>query len=163
MTLSDDFVRSWLRSSRTVSWFGVDVLAAAGHEADDQDALERRDVHLRLDGRLDRNLVVIGAARERDDAAHAQPRRSRARDLLFFALAGPVIDFLEKLVVLTDLSIVRVELDRFLVRLARLVELALVLVGDREIVERRRVGRVELRSLFPAVRSPRATSRAARR
>jgi hypothetical protein len=39
----------------------IHVIAAAADEASDEDPRERRDVHLRLDGRLDRNLVEIGA------------------------------------------------------------------------------------------------------
>src|SRR5579872_1287825 len=71
--------------------------------------------------------------------------------LLLWLAARPVIDFLEQLVVLTDLGIVRIELERSLVRLAGFVELPFVFVGDREIVERGRVGRVELRRFLPAV------------
>src|SRR5205823_5913192 len=66
-------------------------------------------------------------------------------------LCGPIIDFLEALVVLTGLRIVRVELERSLVGLARFVELSLVLVADREIVEGRRVGRIDLRRFLPAI------------
>jgi hypothetical protein len=52
---------------------------------------------------------------------------------------------------LTDLHVVRLELERALVRVARLVELSFVLVADRQIVERRCVGGVDLDRLFPAV------------
>ena len=44
----------------------VHVLGAAGEEAGDQHALERRDVHLRLDGRLDRDLVEVRARAQRE-------------------------------------------------------------------------------------------------
>ena len=50
----------------------VDVLGAAADEAGDEHALERRDVHLRLDGRLDRDLVEAGAGRR---ARSAEQRR----------------------------------------------------------------------------------------
>src|SRR5262249_55238629 len=73
------------------------------------------------------------------------------RGALLVFLSGPIIDFLEELVVLPDLRIVRIELERLLVRLARFVELALVLVADREIVVRGGVGRIDLRGFFPAV------------
>ena len=62
MTRSVDLLRSWLRSRRTVSRFPSTSSDAAADEAGDEDARERRDVHLRLDGRLDRNLVEVRAA-----------------------------------------------------------------------------------------------------
>src|SRR6185295_9447488 len=68
-----------------------------------------------------------------------------------FALAGPVIDFLEQLAVLTDLCVVRIQFERLLVRFACLVELALVLVRNAEVVESRYVSRVQLRSFFPPI------------
>ena len=70
---------------------------------------------------------------------------------LLFAGARAVIDFLEELEVLTNLRVVGLELERLLVGLARLVELAFVLVGDREVVERGGVGRIDLDRSFPAV------------
>src|SRR6266540_2669720 len=71
--------------------------------------------------------------------------------LPFFARTRPIIDFLEQLVVLTDLRVVRREFQRLLVRLARFVELAFVLVSDREIVECLGVRRIELDGLFPPI------------
>src|SRR5262249_52527524 len=73
------------------------------------------------------------------------------RNALLVFLSGPIIDFLEELVVLADLGIVRIELERFLVRLARLLELSLVLVTDREIVVCGGVGWIDLSRLFPTV------------
>src|SRR5262249_25405693 len=81
----------------------------------------------------------------------SESRRQAARPALLLFLSSPIIDFLEELVVLPDLRVVRVELQRLLVGLARLVELAFVFVPDRQIVVRRNVGGVELRGLFPAV------------
>src|SRR6185503_21230750 len=82
----------------------------------------------------------------------AAPQASVASaPLLFFALAGPVIDFLEQLVVLADLRVVRVQFERFLVGLAGLVELPLMLVGNRQIIVGGDVGGIELGGLFPAV------------
>jgi hypothetical protein len=66
MTRSGDLVRSWLRSSRTVLEVRIDIVAAAADEARDQHALERADVHLRLDRRLDRDLVEPRTAHEAD-------------------------------------------------------------------------------------------------
>src|SRR6185503_2511363 len=82
----------------------------------------------------------------------AAPQASVASaPLLFFALAGPVIDFLEQLVVLADLRVVRVQFERFLVGLSGLVELPFVLVGNRQVVVGGDVGRVELGGLLPAI------------
>src|SRR5262245_33434610 len=84
-------------------------------------------------------------------SAASAPTVARANLRLVFARTRAVIDFLEELVVLSHLRIVRVELECLLVRLARLFELALVLVRDRQIVVRRGVGRIDLDRLFPAV------------
>src|SRR5437762_3477385 len=73
------------------------------------------------------------------------------RLVFLFAAAGPVIDFLEELVVLLNLRVVRIELERPLVGLARLFELPFVLVRNREIVEGRRIARIELGGFLPAV------------
>ncbi len=51
----------------------VDIVQAAGDEAHDVHALERRDIELRLDRRLDRNLVEVGAA-GRGQHHHASDR-----------------------------------------------------------------------------------------
>src|SRR5262245_21762183 len=71
--------------------------------------------------------------------------------VFFFFGAGPVIDFLEELEVLLDLGVVGLEGDGFFVRLASFVQLSLVFVGDCEVVEGRRVGRVEFDGLLPAI------------
>ena len=55
----------------------VHVLGAAGDEAGDEHALERRHVHLRLDRRLDRDLVEVRAGRRR--AQHEQPSEASDR------------------------------------------------------------------------------------
>src|SRR5215831_2455626 len=82
-------------------------------------------------------------------AARAAAAASPA--LLILRLARAVIDFLEELVVLAYLSVVRLELERLLVRLARFVELPLMLVGDREVVVRRGIGRIDLNCFLPTV------------
>src|SRR2546422_784194 len=84
-------------------------------------------------------------------AAHTRAAPATARLLFVFRLNRAVIDFLEQIVVLANLRVVRIERQRFFVRPARLVELSLVLVGDAEVVEGRGVFRVELDGLFPAV------------
>ena len=101
---------------------GVDVFVAARDEAGDQDALKCRDIELGPNRRLDRDLEVARPARERHggDARDATAPSARLRVL---CSAGPVIDFLEQLVVLTNLRVVRLELQRLFVGLARLVEL----------------------------------------
>ena len=88
----------------------VDVVGAAADEAGDEHALERRHVHLRLDGRFDRDLVEAGAA---------PPSASQRQDerLAIAAALRAVIDFFEEIVVLPDQQVLRVELDGLLVRL----------------------------------------------
>src|SRR5262249_60894722 len=83
-------------------------------------------------------------------AAKAAETAASASLRSFFCTRA-VIDFLEQLVVLADLRIVRIELDRFFVRFAGLVELTLVLVRDREVVVGGGVRLVELDRLLPAV------------
>src|SRR5204863_1025519 len=73
-------------------------------------------------------------------AAATSPDRDRL--LLVFGLGRAVIDFLEQIVVLTNLRVVRLYRQGFLVRLACLVELALVLVSNAEVVVRRGVHRI---------------------
>src|SRR5262245_33439845 len=75
-----------------------------------------------------------------------------ARTMLpVFAGARSVIDFLEELVVLTDLGVVRRELESLLVRFASLVELSFVLVGNRQVIVGLGIGGIELDRFFPAV------------
>src|SRR5436190_21781118 len=71
--------------------------------------------------------------------------------ILRILASRPIIDFLEKLVVLFDQRVVRLDFERFLVRDARLFEVAFVLVSNRQVVERLRVLRVDLRGALPAV------------
>src|SRR5262245_4065311 len=85
------------------------------------------------------------------NSAVSAPTEASAILRLVFARTRSIIDFLEELVVLSDLGIVRVEFERFLVRLARLFELALVLVRNREIVEGRGVGGIDFDGLLPPV------------
>src|SRR5678815_3458630 len=61
---------------------------------------------------------------------------------------GAVIDFPEQLVVLLDVLIVRIELQCLLVRLACIGQIALVLVGNREIVVGGGVGRIDIGGAF---------------
>src|SRR2546428_13208514 len=85
------------------------------------------------------------------NSAASAPTAASANLRFVFSRTRAVIDFLEELVVLSHLRVVRVEFERLLVRLARLFELALVLVGNREIVERGGVGRVDFTRFFQAV------------
>src|SRR5437660_12774419 len=71
--------------------------------------------------------------------------------LLTGGLPAAVVDFLEQVVVLVNLGIVRIQLERLLVGLARLLELALVFVGDGEVVVSCGVGRIQFDGLLPAV------------
>src|SRR3954466_16095468 len=91
---------------------------------------------------------------------HASTNRGSA--LLVF-LCGPIIDFLEELVVLTDLRIVRVELQRLLVGLARFVELSFVLVAGGRVVIGGGVTWIDLGGLLPGgdCLAPRTTLRGA--
>ena len=57
----------------------IDVVGAAGDESGDQHALECRDVELRLDGRLDRDLEV--ARRRSRQRPRARCRDGRSRQL----------------------------------------------------------------------------------
>src|SRR5918996_3057444 len=74
-----------------------------------------------------------------------------AARLLSVRASRAVIDFLEQFVVLFDERVVRLELQRLLVRRASLVELAFVFVRNRQIIVRRRVGGINLRGALPAV------------
>src|SRR4029453_8606032 len=64
---------------------------------------------------------------------------------------GAVIDFFEEIVVLPDQHVLGIQLDRGVVRLARVVELARMLVSDREIVPGFRVRRIEFDCALPPV------------
>src|SRR3970282_1479528 len=80
---------------------------------------------------------------------------------LLVSASRAVIDFLEQFVVLFDERVVGLELQRLLVRRARLVQFSFVLVRDRQIIVRRRVRGINLRRALPAVDglAPRAALR----
>ena len=77
ITLSDDFVRSWLRSSLTVSRLVSTSSLPPADEAGHQDTLERRDVHLRLDWRFDGDLEIAGRRRRRGGRQRRATPRAR--------------------------------------------------------------------------------------
>src|SRR4029079_3304111 len=141
MTFSCDFERSWLRSSRTVS-----RLASTSSEppARNPAISTRWNGETSIFGWMG---VSIGTSYT---SLHALTVSASAR-LATTAAVRAVIDFLEELVILANELVVGLELERALVRLARLLELALVLVRDRQVVERRGVVGVDLRGLLPPV------------
>src|SRR5437773_3906094 len=128
MTLSDDFVRSWLRSNRTVSRF---VSTSSLPPATKPATRTRWNGETSIFGRIG---VSMGISKYEGPQATAAATSIAARptnaNLLAFRIgsrARAVIDFLEKLEILTDLDVVGIEVERFLVRLAGLVQLAFVL------------------------------------
>src|SRR4051812_38215509 len=152
MTRSVDFVRSWLRSSRTVSRL---VSTSSLPPATNPATSTRWKGETSIFGRIG---VSIGISKYDGPQATARAARSahrltKARLLArrVFAGAGGGIDFLEQFEVLANLQIVRLEFSRLLVRLARLIELAFVFVSDSEVVEGGRIRRVDLDGLFPPV------------
>ena len=159
ITRSDDFERSWLRSSRTVSWF---VSSSSLPPATKPATSTRWNADTSSLALIGVSIGTSYSSLPHAIASTAQPaaRPPSTRLRLVFLLSRAVIDFFEELVVLTDLRIVRLERQRLLVGLARLVELPFVFVGNGQVVERRGVGRIELDGLFPSGRSPRATGRA---
>src|SRR5262249_8753279 len=84
-------------------------------------------------------------------AAHTKVRPASASLAFVLLLRHAVIDFLEQIVVLPDLRVVRIEFQRFVVRLPGLFELPFVLVRNRQVVVRRGVLRVEFDGFFPAI------------
>src|SRR5216683_6818421 len=84
-------------------------------------------------------------------AAASAVRTTRTRLRCLFFDARSIIDLLEEVVVLLDLRVVRIERERLFVGLTRLGELSFMFVRHRQIVERGRVGRVDLDSLLPSV------------
>src|ERR1700683_5040875 len=73
-----------------------------------------------------------------------------ARPLMIAAAAVlAIINFTERIVVLPDVLVVRVDLESLIIGCASLVELAHLLVADPEIVPRLRVRRIEFRGLLP--------------
>src|SRR5215831_15719108 len=82
-----------------------------------------------------------------------QPAAPSARAALAIAAPIlPVINFPEQVVVLPNEVVIRIERDRFFVRLPRQIELALLLVRDAEVVPCGGVGGIELDGAFPAER-----------
>src|SRR4051794_4297291 len=149
ITFSDDFVRSWLRSRRTVSWFAS---TSSLPPATKPTTSTRWNGDTSIFGWIGVSIGISYVSGPQASAKAAQQAATNASArLLVLALAGPVIDFLEQLVVLTDLSVVGIQLNRLFVGLSRVVELTLVLVGDCEVVEGRGVGRVELGRALPAI------------
>src|SRR4051812_19659220 len=123
MTLSEDFVRSWLRSRRTVSRL---VSTSSLPPATKPATRTRWKGETSILGRIG---VSIGISKYEGPHAIAAPMSIAAIPtnvslLAFriFRLARAVIDFLEELEVLANLRVVRFEIERFFVRLARFVE-----------------------------------------
>src|SRR5689334_14271527 len=86
------------------------------------------------------------------NAASAAAPATRASDRLWrFGLGRTVIDFLEQIVVLTNLCVVRLDRERLFVRLPRFVELPFVLVANAEVVIGGGVHRVDFDRFFPAI------------
>src|SRR5688572_10344202 len=137
MTLSDDFVRSWLRSNRTVSRF---VSTSSVPPATKPATRTRWNGDTSIFGRIGVSMGISKYEGPHATAAAASMAAVLATARLFafrvFCLAGAVIDFLEQLEVLTNLNIIRLEVERFFVSLARFVQLSFVLVGNGEIVVR---------------------------
>src|SRR2546429_936549 len=73
------------------------------------------------------------------------------RCFFIFSFCRPVIDFLEQIVVLTNLDVVGIKSERLIVGGTRFLELALVLVRNRQIVEGGGVRRVDLDRLLPTI------------
>src|SRR4249920_2411204 len=149
ITRSDDLERSWLRSRRTVSWL---VSSSSLPPATKPATSTRWNADTSSFALIGVSMGTSNNSPPQATAstAHAAATAPRARRLLVL-LRRAVIDFFEELVVLTNLGVAWLDLDRLLVGLARLVELALVFVGDRQIIERRRVGRVDFDGLLPAI------------
>ena len=87
ITLSDDFVRSWLRSRRTVSWFVSTSSVPPATKPATSTRWNGRDVQLGLDRRFDRDLERSRAAGDSVAAPHGRQRATSAR-LLAFVFAG---------------------------------------------------------------------------
>src|SRR4051794_29244442 len=150
MTRSDDFERSWLRSRRTVSWF---VSTSSVPPATKPAISTRWNGVTSSFGWMG---VSIGISYETGPhamtvAASAAAESAISRLWLFLVGSGPVIDFLEQLIVLPNLEVVGFHLHRLLVSAPCFVQLSFVFVGDSEIVEGSRVGRVDFDGAFPAI------------
>src|SRR5580765_6252776 len=134
MTLSDDFVRSWLRSSRTVSRF---VSTSSLPPATKPATRTRWNGETSILGRIGVSMGISKYEGPHATAAAASMAATPTNASLLlrvFSRARAVIDFLEEIKVLTNLHVIGVEVERFLVGLARFIELALVLVGDGQVV-----------------------------
>src|SRR5688572_9318126 len=70
---------------------------------------------------------------------------------LLISASRAVIDFLEQFVVLFDERVIGLELQRLLVRRARLVQFSFVLVRDGQVIVRRSVRGINLCRALPAV------------
>src|SRR5262245_24614859 len=71
--------------------------------------------------------------------------------LLFGRGTRSVIDFLEQIVVLSNLCVLRIELQRLLVRLPGLLELPFMLVGHSEVVVGLGVAGIDFDCTFPPI------------
>src|SRR5262245_59547510 len=83
--------------------------------------------------------------------AQTRPMPASASLAFVLLLSHAVIDFLEQIVVLAALGVVRFEFECLVVRFPRFFKLAFVFVRDGEIVVGGRVARVELDGFFPAI------------
>ena len=124
----------------------VHILGAAADEPGDEHALERRHVHLRLDRRLDRDLVEVVQPERRTAATSAERQASDS-----LAAFRAVIDFFEQIVVLPDHARCSDRARAPSRTPSAPCRTALVLVGDREVVPGGGVGRIDLDRLLPAV------------
>src|SRR3990170_5173523 len=152
MTLSDDFVRSWLRSNRTVSRF---VSTSSLPPVMKPATRTRWNGETSIFGRMGVSMGISKYEGPQATAAAASraPALTSARllTLRVFPWARTVIDFLEEPKVLTDRGVTRLDWERFFVRLAGLVELAFAFVRDREVVMGGSVGGVDFDRPLPPV------------
>src|SRR5262245_27168792 len=151
MTFSSDFDRSWLRRRRTVSWFAstssvppATKPAISTRWNADTSSLAWIGVSIGI------SKYVVPQA-EATAAAIAKGTTAARTLRFFFRGTRSIIDFLEELEVLPDLSVVRFEREGLFVRFASFVELTLVLIRHCKVVEGCCVGRVDLDGPFPTV------------
>src|SRR5512135_1870515 len=140
-TFRPDLVRSWLRSSRTVSRLPS---TSSDPPATKPTTSTRWNGDVSIFGWIGVS-TGISIVLEHDASAAAATRLTSS------PAARAVIEFLEVVEVLLDRNVVRLERERLGVSLAGLLELPLVLVSDGEIVEGGGVGRIEFDGLLPAV------------
>src|SRR6185295_13660278 len=117
MTFSDDFVRSWLRSSRTVSWFAS---TSSLPPATKPTTSTRWNGDTSSFGWIGVSIGISNVSGPHAATVAAATKANAARNLLLllFRRTRSIIDFLEELEILTDFRILRLELDRLLVGLA---------------------------------------------